>query len=216
MSGVLLVAASGLAREVLGVLRLMAPLSTIRVLDDDPALWGTELDGADVVGGLDEVKRYDDAQIVVCAGRGAARRQIVARLAAFGVENERYARVIHPGVDVPASCTVGRGSILLAQVAMTADVTVGGHVVVMPNVTLTHDDEVEDYATLCAGVSLGGWVRVGSGAYVGMNASVRERVRVGADSVLGMGAVLLRDLPDSQTWAGVPARAVTTQGKRQL
>jgi acyl-[acyl carrier protein]--UDP-N-acetylglucosamine O-acyltransferase len=76
----------------------------------------------------------------------------------------------------------------------------------MPNVTVTHDDVVGDYATLCAGVSLAGGVRVGEAAYLGANASVRQHLRVGDDSTLGMGASLLSDLPDGETWAGVPAR----------
>ena len=146
--------------------------------------------------------------MLVCAGRGSDRRRIVQRLRALGVSEDRYATMIHPRAEIPASCGVGRGSILLAAVVLTADVRVGSHVVAMPNVTLTHDDVVEDYVTLCAGVSLGGAVRIGSGAYLGMNSSVREGLTVGQDATLGMGSALVRTLPDQETWAGVPARPV--------
>jgi serine acetyltransferase len=76
----------------------------------------------------------------------------------------------------------------------------------MPNVVLTHDDVVEDFATLCAGVALGGSVRVRPRAYLGMNASVRESLTIGTDAVVGMGSVVLRDVPDEETWFGTPAR----------
>ncbi len=207
MERLLLVAAGGLARETLAVVRALGRFDTIRVLDDDPHLWGSTLDGVPVVGGLEEVKR-DDADVVVCAGRGTVRRRLVARLRELGVSDDRYARVVHPAVDVPPGCEVGAGSILLAQVVLTADVTVGRHVVAMPHVTLTHDDVVEDYATLCAGVTLGGEVRIGAAAYLGMSSSVRERLAVGTEATLGMGSALLRDLPPGQTWAGVPARRI--------
>jgi sugar O-acyltransferase (sialic acid O-acetyltransferase NeuD family) len=204
MTALVLVAASGLAREVLSVCAALGQDVT-GVLDDDPSRAGGDLDGVPVLGGLEQIAGHPSAAIVVCAGRGAARRSIVGRLAGLGVTPDRYGRVVDPSVRIPAGCVVGQGTVLLANTVLTADVTVGSHVVCMPGVTLTHDDDVGDYATLAAGVSLGGGVRVGEAAYVGMNASVRENRVVGADAVLGMGSVLLRDQPPGSVWAGVPA-----------
>jgi sugar O-acyltransferase (sialic acid O-acetyltransferase NeuD family) len=202
-----LVAASGLAREVVAVERAVGRYDDVRVLDDDPARRGTALDGVEVAGGLEEIARYPEHDVVICVGRGATRRSLVDRLTALGVGDDRYCRVIHPAAAVSGT-TIGRGSIVLAGAVGTANVTVGRHVVVMPQVTLTHDDVVADYVTLCAGVSLGGGVRVDEGAYLGMNACVREGGEVGADATLGMGAALLQPLPAGATWVGVPARPV--------
>jgi sugar O-acyltransferase (sialic acid O-acetyltransferase NeuD family) len=204
----MLVAASGLARETLAVLARTRSHDVLGILDDDAASHGTTVSGVPVLGGLEEAKA-STAQLILCVGKGVARRSIVRRLGHMGVGPDRYATVVHPSVEVPPSCVVGAGSILLAGVVLTADVSIGDHVVLMPGVTLTHDDVVEDFATVCSGVALGGSVVVGSGAYLGMNASVREGVRVGADATLGMGSVLLRDLPDRAVWAGVPARPVS-------
>ncbi len=205
----MLLAATGLAREVLVMERDRGAHDTIRVLDDDPALWGTELDGVPVVGGLDLVGEYADHELLVCAGRGTSRRAIVERLADLGVGAGRYATVVHPRVHLPDGCRIGRGSIVLEGVVMTAAVDVGEHVVAMPHVTLTHDDVVEDFVTLCAGVNLGGRVRVRTGAYLGMGSCVREDVVVGEDAVLGMGAALTTGLPAGETWVGVPARRIS-------
>jgi sugar O-acyltransferase (sialic acid O-acetyltransferase NeuD family) len=201
-----IVAASGLAREVLAVERETRRSNRVRVVDDDPSLWGTVLDGFPVVGGLDALTAYDDHQVLVCAGRGEARRAIVRRLSALGVERDRYATLIHPRVEIPPGCTIGAGSILLAGVVLTARVRIGDHVVVMPHVTLTHDDVLGDHSTICAGASLGGGVHVGEGAYLGMNSCVREGLSVGPGAVLGMGAALVDHLPAGETWAGTPAR----------
>jgi sugar O-acyltransferase (sialic acid O-acetyltransferase NeuD family) len=199
---VLLVAASGLAREVASA---WSGGTVLGFLDDDPAKAGAELAGLPVLGPLEAVADHPAARLVVCAGKGAARRTIVARLAALGVGDDRFATVVDPGVRVPTGCTVGAGSILLAGTVLTAQVRVGRHVVCMPHVTLTHDDVVEDFATLAAGVTLGGGVRIGEAAYLGMNSSVRENCSVGHDAVLGMGATLVRDQPDGSVWAGTPA-----------
>lgn len=206
----LLVAASGLAREVVAMVRAHAICDVAGFLDDSPALAGATVDGARVLGPIDAVMAYPDAQILVCAGRGQVREKIVARLSGLGVPATQYATVVHPAVEIPESCEVGVGSIILGGVVLTTAVAVGKHVVVMPNATLTHDCVLHDYATVCAGVALGGNVVVEAGAYLGMNASVRERVIVGANATLGMGSVLLNSLPSGETWAGVPAQRISS------
>ncbi|MEI2730740.1 MAG: acetyltransferase [Dermatophilaceae bacterium] len=204
-SALLLVAASGLARETAEAAR-RAGWDVLGCLDDDVAKHGTEvMPGLRVLGGIDTVGRFPEASVAICAGKGAAREAIATRLAALGIDDERYAVVLDPSVVAPPSCAVGVGSILLAGVTLTASVTVGRHVVCMPGVVLTHDDVVEDFATLCAGVVLGGSVVVGQRAYLGMASSVRERTQVGPDSVLAMGAVAIRDLTMGQMAVGVPA-----------
>jgi len=203
MRSVVLVGASGLAREVLMVVR--DRYDDVVVVDDDPHRWGTRIHGALVIGPPSVAAEPGTGDIVVCVGSGVTRRAIVERLGALGVRADRYPVVLEESVRIPSTCTIGPGSVLLAGVVLTCDVHLHRHVVAMPHVTLTHDDVVEDYATLCAGVTLGGGVTVGAAAYLGMNASVRQDVTIGPGGVLGMGAVLLRDLPAGETWTGVPA-----------
>lgn len=216
MPALVLLAASGLAREVVSAVEAAGEDEVVGFLDDQAELAGTTIAGRPVLGPVSDAATLRSVSFVVCAGRGRSRQAIVARLAALGVGPERYATVVDPTVRVPPGCSVGVGSVLLAQCVLTADVTLGQHVVAMPHVTLTHDDHVHDYATLCAGVTLGGSVRVGRAAYLGMGSSVRERVVVGDDATLGMGAVVLGDVPDGQTWAGCPARPLARSATAPL
>ena len=202
----ILVAASGLAREVMVAVKTGSAYDIAGVVDDNVAIHGTLIDGVPILGGIEVALDHPGADLVVCAGSGRSRERVVGRLADMGVENERFGAVIDSSAVVPGNCLIGAGTVLLARVVLTADVTVGEHVVVMPGVVMTHDDMVGDFATLCAGVVLGGDVHVGARAFLGMNSSVRQNVRVGRDSTLGMGSALVCDLPETQTWAGVPAR----------
>ena len=208
MSELILIAASGLAREVLAMVRSSGQYDVVGLLDDDREMAGVTVDGAPVLGTIDDASKYTHAFILVCIGSGKAREMVVDRLSVMGLHEARYATAIDPTVQYPEGCRIGRGSILLRNVTLTASVTLGSHVVAMPSVTFTHDDDVADFATFAAGASLGGGVRIGRAAYLGMNSSVRERTSVGAYATVGMGAAVLSNVPDGETWVGVPAHAI--------
>lgn len=208
MSELILVAATGLAREVLAMVRGSGQYDVVGLLDDDNEMAGVTVDGAPVLGSIDDAPHYTHAFLLVCVAPSREREAVVARLASLGINESRYATAVDPSAHYPEGCRIGRGSILLQNVTLTAGVTLGAHVVAMPHVTFSYDDDVSDFATLAAGVSLGGGVRVGRGASLGLNSSVRERTSVGDYATIGIGAAVLSHVPDGETWAGVPAREV--------
>lgn len=216
MGSLMLVGATGLAREVLAVECANGRYDDAVIVDDRRTLWGAVIHGAKVIGPLAAAAPATRGDLVLCAEDAVERRETAERLFALGVTPDRWATVVHPAIDVPPTCTVGAGSILLAGAVLTADVQLHRHVVVMANAVLAHDVLVWDNAVIGAGAALAGAVRVGEAATVGMNASVRCGVHVGAESTLGMGSVLLEDLPIGETWAGVPATALRRGARRPL
>ncbi|QCB96086.1 acetyltransferase [Arthrobacter sp. PAMC25564] len=211
MSELLLIAATGLAREVLATVRSSGRYDVVGFLDDAEMI-GSDVDGAPVLGPIDDSVHYTHAFFLVCLDAGRPREALVERLSALGIGSNRYATVIDPSVRMPEGCRIGRGSILLQNVTLTASVTLGSHVVAMPGVTFTHDDAVADFATFAAGTTLGGGVRIGRAAHLGMNSSVRERTLIGSYATVGMGAAVLSDVPDGETWVGVPAHQLNHGG----
>lgn len=206
MIDLMLLAASGLAREVIAADQ--DDYRVIGILDDDVSLTGQSLSGVDVVGTID-LASQSGAALLVCVGSGAGRRGVVRRLR--GIEQHRFGTVIDRSVRIPDTCTVASGSILLAGTVLTTDVRIGAHSVIMPHCTLTHDCVVGDFATLAAGVRLGGGVHVGAACYLGMSSSVRQNADLGDGCVVGMGAVVLGDIPAGETWVGTPAAPIRSR-----
>lgn len=214
MARVLMIAAGGLARETIASIRATGDHHLVGLLDDDQTRHGRHIAGVRVLGGIEMAASSGD-QLLVCAGSGAARADIRGRLEAMGVTPERFATHVHASAVIGEGSVIGTGTIILAGTVLTCNVRVGHQVVLMPQVTLTHDDTVADFATLASGVSVGGRVEIGRCAYLGMNASVRQDLTIGEHTVLGMGAVLVADLPAGQTWAGNPARMISTSARPQ-
>lgn len=205
MSRIILIAASGLAREIIASIRQTGTDEVVGILDDDLSLHGSDISGVPVVGGLEHALEAEE-ELLVCAGPGWVRAEIVSRLTADGIRPGRYATHIDHTAVIGGGVTIGPGTIILGGCVLTCDMVLGAHVVLMPRVVLTHDDSVGDFVTLTAGVSVGGRVTIGRCAYLGMNAAVRQDLLIGESATLGMGGVLVRNLPDGQTWAGNPAR----------
>jgi len=51
-------------------------------------------------------------------------------------------------------------------------------------------------------------IEIGAGAYVGAGAIVLPGVSIGAGARVGAGAVVTKDVPDGETWVGVPAQKI--------
>lgn len=201
---VILLGAGRLALETLEAVRSWPGRARVTVfgfLDDDIAKQGQVLGGLPVlgptasVGGLARDFRFVAA--IASSADPAGRSRLVKRLA---LPEERYTRVIHSDASLSPSTVIGAGAIVLAGVVATRDVTIGRHVTVRSGCVLAHDVVLGDGCTLASGVQLAGGVLVGPDAYVGSGVSVGEGVRIGARAVVGMGAVVIRDVPDDETW----------------
>ena len=65
---------------------------------------------------------------------------------------------------------------------------------------------IGDFVTLHPSCVVSGEVRIGSGTRIGTNACLLPGIEVGRNVTVGAGAVVTKDVPESMTVAGVPAR----------
>lgn len=200
------VGAGGFGREAAEAARASG-WDVLGFADDDARLWGTEVLGVPVLGGVREVVADNvDARLVLSPGSPSdwsVKRRLEQVL---DVPCDRYATVVHPAASVGSSVTLAPGVVVLAGAVLTAGVDVGRHVGLMPTVVLTHDVRVRDFATLAAGVLVAGGAVLEEESYLGAGAIVGPGVVIGAGSLVGAGANVRHDVPAGQVWVGNPAR----------
>jgi sugar O-acyltransferase (sialic acid O-acetyltransferase NeuD family) len=169
-----------------------------------PERCGETLEGRPIVW-IDDVGELASDHLAVC-GLGTTRRRIFAEQAAE--RGLRFATVVHPTARVPASSTVGEGSIVSAGAVLGTRSVLGRHVFVNRGALVGHHTEVGDYASIMPGANVAGFCRIGEAAYVAIGAVVVDRTSVGAGSVVGAGAVVTKDVPERVQVVGVPAKVV--------
>ncbi len=99
-----------------------------------------------------------------------------------------------------------------ATISSRSSVTLGNRVALGANTRIyDHDfhpvDPVLRARDACSNVTTRP-VSIGDDVFVGAQALILKGVTIGARAVIGAGAVVARDVPEGEIWAGNPARAV--------
>jgi UDP-3-O-[3-hydroxymyristoyl] glucosamine N-acyltransferase len=88
------------------------------------------------------------------------------------------------------------------------DTTIGDNVRIGPLTWIAHGVEIGESTFIAQSVTIAGSVKVGDFAKIWGNVSIRDGVSLGSYSTIGMGAAVINDIPDHETWAGVPAKKI--------
>jgi len=69
-----------------------------------------------------------------------------------------------------------------------------------------HNSKVGESSILTAGTTMCGGSEVGKGTWIGVNTIIKEKIKVGNNCLIGLGTLVTKNIPDGETWLGVPAR----------
>lgn len=152
--------------------------------------------------------RGEQVEAVCAVGSPALRQRLVSRAAQYNI---KFANVIHPGAFISPSVQLGTGIIIGPGCIVTNQTRFGDHTHINVACTIAHNNVLEDFVTLSPGVHTGGNVWLQEGCFLGLGAIVIETRQVGKWAVVGAGSVVIRDVPDRVTVAGVPARPLASQ-----
>ncbi len=106
--------------------------------------------------------------------------------------------VIESDVEIGSNVCIDRGSIGNTHIRQGVKIDNLVHI--------AHNADIGEHTLIVAGAVIGGSVKIGKKCFIGMNASIKNGVTIGDNVTVGAGAVVLKDIPDGETWAGVPAK----------
>lgn len=188
------------------VWRRAEPERKLVFLDDNQALWNTQVDGVTVTGSLNSASdSLGDAEALAAIGHNRIRLIVAEKLRAKGA---RFANVIDPSAVIMPDAMLGVGIFVGPQAVVHIAASIGDHAIINTGVIVEHDCVVATGANLSPGVRMGGRVIIEKNCFIGVGATLAPRVVIGEGAIVGAGAVVTRNVPTGCVAYGSPARAI--------
>ena len=158
--------------------------------------------GFPIIGTCDHIEDENDGEtdFIIGIGNNSTRKEISEK------HKVNWATIIHPSAQIAVGVSIGKGTAIMACAVVNACASVGNHCIINTGAVVEHDNVIGDYAHISSKAALGGNVHIGSLTHVGIGATVRNNTDVCADCTVGAGAVVVKDITESGTYIGVPAR----------
>lgn len=152
------------------------------------------------------LSEYKELFVLAVPGSPSSYKQRKEIIASLNVEEDRYVSIIHPRASIGRNVTIGNNCLIMSGVVLTSNAVIGGHVCILPNTVIHHDAVINSYSLIGSNVAIAGGCVVGESCYIGSGSNIMNGVRIGDYSLIGLGSNVIRDVPESSTVAGNPAR----------
>ena len=170
-------------------------------------MWGKTVNGYKVLCGTEDLADYCDIYAVCAIGSAKARKKVIENIKRKNPAI-KFATLVDPSVIMSDLVDMGEGCIICANTVVTVNVKLGNHVHINLDCTVGHDAELSDYVTVYPSVNISGMTYYGECVELGTGAHIIQGKKVGKESIIGAGAIVIKDIPESCTAVGNPAKPI--------
>lgn len=176
-------------------------------LDDDDEKIGGEAFGYPVLGNLGAIKGYVNREIgvIIAINNPSIRSQVVEKVKDL---NFSTPTLISKNAWISKGVTIGDGSIIYPGCSINYNCVIEKFVIMNMNCALGHDCTIGTCSSLAPGVNLAGFTQIGKGVDVGIGAATKQNVNIGKGAIIGGQSMITKDVNESETVAGVPAKPI--------
>lgn len=164
--------------------------------------------GSIVIGKFSELASIaiKNKQFIVAIGNNEIRYKIMSKIKEFGGITPT---LIHPSAIVSPSAEIGIGVYIQANSYLWTKVKVDDFCIISPGVVIAHHTSVGKACLISTLTGIGASIRIDDKTFIGMGSTVVTGVKsIGTSALIGAGAVVLKNVPQKTTVAGIPAKEI--------
>ena len=198
---VMIIGASGHGKVIADIVHQSGD-KVLGFLDDDPAK--KAIHQIPVLGKIEDTQKYkDDYYFIIGIGNNKIRKEIAESNPALN-----YYTAIHPTAVIGEGVRIGNGTAVMAGVVINADAEIKKHCIINTSAVIEHECVIGDYTHVSPQACLCGNVHVGEECHIGAGATVINNRTIDNNTVIGAESVVIKDINESGTYAGIPIRRI--------
>ncbi len=199
--------ASGLGREVYIVAKKINQIDhkweNIIYIDDNETI--TEVLGVPSFPFNKAMELYSDLEVSIAIGEPSTREKVYNKVKR---NNVKLATLIHPGVYIDESSTIGEGVTICEGVTTTSCVVLEDNVYIQPHAVIGHDIHIGKHSVVGSNSEIGGANIIGERVFIGFMVGTLQGLKIGDDVEISAGSIVFRDIEPAMIVMGNPARVI--------
>lgn len=201
---VVIIGAGGHAKVIADII-IKSGDEVVGFLDDNIEKDTIIIDNYKVIGTIEDcIKLQEDKDLffIIALGNNYTRKDLAERY------NLNYYTAIHPKAIIGMQVQIEEGTVIMANTCINPNTKIGKHCIINTGAIVEHDNIIEDYVHISPNATLCGFVKVGMFTHIGASATIRNCASVTNDCIIGMGAIVVKDIKETGTYVGVPAKLI--------
>lgn len=207
MKKIIVIGGGGHAKVVISILKKLGNYKVAGYTDIDNKgnILGVQYLGNDeTLEGLFLNKNIKNAAIGIGQIKNVeSRKEAIENLTKIGFE---FPVIISPNAVVNEDVKIGQGTVVMDGVIINSSSIIGDFSIINTKSSIDHDCKIGDYVHIAPGVTISGGVTIGRNSLIGTGATIIQYKGIGENIIIGAGSVVVNDLIESGTYAGIPAR----------
>lgn len=208
MEKLILLGGGGHCKACIDVVEQEGTYEIVGILDRED-LVGQEVLGYKIIGTDKDIAKYIALSHSFLLTMGQIKSSRIRKDLFHNLEHReaRLATVISPKAYVSRHAQIGRGTIVMHNVFVSAAVSIGENCILNTGCNIEHESIVGGHTHISTYAIVNGNSQIGDQVFIGSNATISNGVTLGNDVVIGAGSVVIRDIEGPGIYAGNPAKS---------
>lgn len=177
---------------------------------DVPSDLGKELlPSRKVVGCDDDIPKlsnyFDFVNTIGFVSNPALRLKIAEKL---NKSSCKLATIVASTANVSRYAKIGRGTVVLHHANINACANIGENCIINTSANIEHSVVIGDFTHVSTGAMINGDCKIGKRCFIGSGSVIANGIHICDDVIIGCGTVVIKDITESGTYVGNPARKI--------